>query len=160
MILARLCYWSTFKTRFKEQEQMHDEYSVCISGKQLLRWNDDFENYKIPVREQKFYRNDSFYMDDDYFYKLNSDKSSPFYNKATQEVTAPGSTFKIVAATAGVMEGVVGAYDTINCSGKFQLIPPDVNCWIYSERYKSGSHGPLTLSQANTESSNIYFNTG
>lgn len=81
-------------------------------------------------------------MDDDYFYKLNSDKSSPFYNKATQEVTAPGSTFKIVAATAGVMEGVVGAYDTINCTGKFQLIPPDVNCWIYSERYKSGSHGP------------------
>ena len=47
---------------------MHDEYSVCISGKQLLRWNDDFQNYKIPVREQKFYRNDSFYMDDDYFY--------------------------------------------------------------------------------------------
>ena len=63
-------------------------------------------------------------------------------------MTAPGSTFKIVAATAGVMEGVVGAYDTINCTGKFQLIPPDVNCWIYSERYKSGSHGPLTLSQA------------
>lgn len=98
-------------------------------------------------------------MDDDYFYKLNSDKSSPFYNKATQEVTAPGSTFKIVAATAGVMEGVVGAYDTINCTGKFQLIPPDVNCWIYSERYKSGSHGPLTLSQAITESCNFYFNT-
>ena len=74
-------------------------------------------------------------------------------------MTAPGSTFKIVAATAGVMEGVVGAYDTINCTGKFQLIPPDVNCWIYSERYKSGSHGPLTLSQAIKESCNFYFNT-
>ena len=98
-------------------------------------------------------------MDDDYFYKLNSDKASPFYNKATQEVTAPGSTFKIVAATAGVMEDVVGINDTINCTGKFQLIPPDVNCWIYSERYKSGSHGPLTLSQAITESCNFYFNT-
>ena len=98
-------------------------------------------------------------MDDDYFYKLNSDKASPFYNKATQEVTAPGSTFKIVAATAGVMENVVGINDTINCTGKFQLIPPDVNCWIYSERYKGGSHGPLTLSQAITESCNFYFNT-
>lgn len=98
-------------------------------------------------------------MDDDYFYKLNSDKASPFYNKATQEVTAPGSTFKIVSATAGVMEGVISINDTINCTGKFPLIPPDINCWIYSEQYKGGSHGPLTLSQAITESCNYYFNT-
>ena len=45
------------------------------SGKSKLgAWieQNDFENYKIPVREQKFYRNDSFYMDDDYFYiKIN-----------------------------------------------------------------------------------------
>lgn len=98
-------------------------------------------------------------MDDAYFYKLNSDQSSPFYNKATQEVTAPGSTFKIVSATAGVMEGVISINDTINCTGKFKLIPPDINCWIYSERYHGGSHGPLTLSQAITESCNYYFNT-
>ena len=55
-------------------------------------------------------------------------------------MTAPGSTFKIVAATAGVMDGVVGAYDTINCTGKFQLIPPDVNCWIYSEDVYKRQH--------------------
>ena len=61
---------------------MHDEYSVCISGKQLLRWNDDFKNYKIPVREQKFYRNDSFYMDDDYFYiKIKSKQKKSILEK-------------------------------------------------------------------------------
>lgn len=35
-------------------------------------------------------------MDSDYFTKLNMDKSSPFYSRATQEAIAPGSTFKIV----------------------------------------------------------------
>ena len=39
-------------------------------------------------------------MDSDYYYKLNSDLSYPFYNKATQEVTAPGSTFKLVTSTS------------------------------------------------------------
>ena len=51
-------------------------------------------------------------MDSKYYEKLRTDKSSPFYNRATQEVTAPGSTFKLVTATAGVMEDVISIYDT------------------------------------------------
>ena len=47
MILGRLGYWSTIKTRVKKEENQHDEYSVCISGKQLLNWNDDFEYYQF-----------------------------------------------------------------------------------------------------------------
>ena len=58
-------------------------------------------------------------MDSDYYYKLNSDLSYPFYNKATQEVTAPGSTFKLVTSTAGLMEGVINASSVIECKGKF-----------------------------------------
>ena len=92
MVLARLGYWSTFKTRFKEEGQMHDEYSVCLSGKQLLRWNDDFENYKIPVREQKFYRNDSFYMDDDYFYIKIKSKIEEEYTGKVYDLSVPGDT--------------------------------------------------------------------
>ncbi|MCI5995666.1 MAG: peptidase [Blautia sp.] len=99
-------------------------------------------------------------MDSDYYNKLNTDLSSPFYNKATQEQTAPGSTFKLVSATAGYTEGVVSLYDTINCTGKFDLIPenPPVNCWIYSEKAKYGSHGPLIMADAIKESCNYYFN--
>ena len=41
-------------------------------------------------------------MDTDYYYQLTVDKSSPFYNKATQQLTAPGSTYKPVVAAAGL----------------------------------------------------------
>ncbi len=98
-------------------------------------------------------------MDSEYYTQLNTDKTSPFYNKATQEVTAPGSTFKVVTATAGVMEGVISTTDTITCSGVFDLVEPPINCWIYSETYKSGSHGAETLTTAIRDSCNYYFNT-
>jgi cell division protein FtsI (penicillin-binding protein 3) len=37
-------------------------------------------------------------------------------NRATQEIYEPGSTFKIVTASAAIEEGVVGAGDPIDCS--------------------------------------------
>ena len=46
-------------------------------------------------------------MDTDYYTKLALDESSPFFNKATQQTTAPGSTFKLVSTIAGMMEGVI-----------------------------------------------------
>ena len=54
----------------------------------------------------------------------------------TQEVTAPGSTFKLVTATAGVMENKISIYDTITCTGKFDLVEKDnpINCWIIPQR--------------------------
>lgn len=93
-------------------------------------------------------------MDSEYYTQLNSDKTSPFYNKATQEVTAPGSTFKMVTATAGVMEGVISTYDTITCSGVFDLVEPNINCWIHP-----GAHGAENLTTAIRDSCNYYFNT-
>ena len=46
-------------------------------------------------------------MDSEYFNHLQEDLSNPFYNKATQETRAPGSTFKILTAVAGIEEGIV-----------------------------------------------------
>ncbi|MFR7843288.1 MAG: penicillin-binding transpeptidase domain-containing protein [Gallintestinimicrobium sp.] len=34
-------------------------------------------------------------------------QSSPFFNKATQQTTAPGSTLKLLSTIAGMMEGVI-----------------------------------------------------
>ena len=93
-------------------------------------------------------------MDDEYFEQLVTDKSSPFYNKATQELTAPGSTYKMVTATAGVMEGVVSVDEQINCTGTFELSDPAINCWIYP-----GMHGGESLITAIRDSCNFYFNT-
>lgn len=95
-------------------------------------------------------------MDSDYFNKLNMDKSSPFYSRATQEAIAPGSTFKIATAAAGYMEGVISIDEGINCTGKFDTPPFDeqpINCWnIYG-------HGVETLQTAIRDSCNYFFNS-
>lgn len=92
-------------------------------------------------------------MDSEYFLKLNMDKSSPFYSRATQEALAPGSTFKPITAIAGLMEGVISFGEGINCTGKFELFDQPINCWN-----KSG-HGVLTVDTAITNSCNYFFNT-
>jgi penicillin-binding protein 2 len=92
-------------------------------------------------------------MDTDYYTKLNMDKSSPFYSRATQEAIAPGSTFKLVSSVAGVMEGVLSINEGINCTGKFEFEDRDINCW------NTYGHGTLTLQTALTESCNVFFNT-
>lgn len=92
-------------------------------------------------------------MDSEYFLKLNSDKSSPFYSRATQEAIAPGSTFKLVTATAGIMEGVVNFGEGIQCTGKFDLFDQPIYCW------NKWGHGVLSLEGAIEESCNVFFNT-
>lgn len=93
-------------------------------------------------------------IDSDYFISLTNDLSSPFYNRATQEVTAPGSTFKMITAVAGIEEGVINAGESIECKGTFEEVTPNINCWI-----SPGNHGVLTLSEAIEKSCNYYFNT-
>ena len=73
-------------------------------------------------------------MDVAYYRQLSKDLSKPFYNKATQERTAPGSTFKPVTAIAGLCEGVIDDNTYINCNGTFDKIQAsELNCW-----YKPG----------------------
>ena len=93
-------------------------------------------------------------MDTAYYNKLVTDLSSPFYSRATQEVLAPGSTFKIVAATAGVMENQIGIDEGVYCIGDFTEVTPDIKCWVYP-----GAHGTETLTTAIRDSCNFYFNT-
>lgn len=93
-------------------------------------------------------------MDSDYYNKLATDLSSPFYSRATQETLAPGSTFKIVAATAGVMENQIGLEEGISCTGKFTEVAQPIKCHVYP-----GAHGWETLSTAIRDSCNFYFNT-
>ena len=108
MALARLGYWATFKTRVKNRENQHDEYSVLISGKQLLKWNDDFINYQIPIREQKFYRNDGFYMDENYFYIKVKSTREESYEGRVYDLSVPGDT-SYVANSMAVHNSAAGS---------------------------------------------------
>lgn len=91
-------------------------------------------------------------MDTDYYAKLATDLSSPFFNKATQQTTAPGSTMKPLSTIAGMMEGVIDDGTYIECTGKFEYVDPPINCW------NTAGHGALDIRTAIQESCNYFFN--
>lgn len=91
-------------------------------------------------------------MDTDYYAKLALDQSSPFFNKATQQTTAPGSTLKLLSTIAGMEEGIIDEGTYIECTGTFDYVEPPINCW-----YKNG-HGSLDIRTAIEQSCNYFFN--
>ncbi len=90
-------------------------------------------------------------VDADYYAQLNADKSQPLLNYATQYKAAPGSTFKIVSATAGLLEGVITLRDSINCTGTFTAITPSPKCW------RVIGHGGENVTTAIRDSCNYFF---
>lgn len=93
-------------------------------------------------------------VDAEYYAKINSDLSVPQWNAATQQLTAPGSTFKIVSSVAAIGEGVVSSLrETIKCTGSYDKLAPTVHhCWIYP-----GAHGNMNVSSAIANSCNYFF---
>lgn len=96
-------------------------------------------------------------MDADYYSQLLNDNSRPMYSRATQEKTAPGSTFKPLAAMAGLCEGVISTSpsDTITCTGVYTKVSNHPKCWIYTQN--GGSHGAENVIDALKDSCNYYF---
>lgn len=91
-------------------------------------------------------------MDVDYYNQLQVHLASPFYNKATQEKTAPGSTFKMVSTAAGLTENVITLGTVIRCSGPYKNITPSPKCWIHP-----GGHGNLDVVNAIAHSCNSFY---
>ncbi len=92
-------------------------------------------------------------VDAEYFSKLLNDLSTPMRNYATYQMTAPGSTFKMVSSTAGLMEGTITTQTPLVCTGIFEKVSPPPTCWIYGR----GSHGSLNVSGAIRHSCNMFF---
>ena len=91
-------------------------------------------------------------MDSEYYNKLVTGLSRPFYNNATQERTAPGSTYKMLVAAAGLTEGVIDS-DTLHyCNAEFDKVTPSPRCWAYPN-----AHGSLDVVGALEVSCNIFF---
>lgn len=91
-------------------------------------------------------------VDAEYFASLQTDLSTPFYNKATQERTAPGSTFKMVTSTAGLAEGVITTTTTIRDNGAYENVSNHPKCWKYP-----ATHGVINLSEAIRDSCNYFY---
>lgn len=91
-------------------------------------------------------------VDADYFNSLQNDLSLPQYNYATQQGTAPGSTFKMVTSTAGLAENYITIGERIRDLGEYENISNHPKCWIYPS-----THGEINVSEAIRDSCNYYF---
>lgn len=94
-------------------------------------------------------------VDAAYYASLQQDQSLPMYNNATQQRTAPGSTFKPITAAAALTEGVVTTEEQIQDEGRFTTLDPNnpPKCWIYP----NGTHGLINISEAIRDSCNYFF---
>ncbi len=91
-------------------------------------------------------------VDSKYYSYLSTSLSRPLYNYATQQRTAPGSTFKMISATAGLMENVISTSTQIDDLRQFDLVSNKPKCWKFPS-----NHGLINVSQAIQVSCNYFF---
>ena len=84
---------------------------------------------------------------------LNTDELRPLHNRAIQGRYSPGSTFKIVVATAGLEEKVVTPDTKIYCGGGGTFYGRFFKCHL------RGGHGWVDMRHALEKSCNVYFYT-
>ncbi len=84
---------------------------------------------------------------------LNTDKLRPLQNRVIQGRYSPGSTFKIVVATAALEEGLVTPDYTVNCPGGAYFFGRYFKCHL------KGGHGLMDMRHAIEKSCNVYFYT-
>ncbi|HKW17742.1 MAG TPA: penicillin-binding protein 2 [Terriglobales bacterium] len=87
--------------------------------------------------------------------KLVNDPDKPLLNKAIQAQLAPGSTFKIIMATAGWQEGIAQNMHVI-CNGSANFYGRNSKCWVYFEHR---THGDVDLTKAIYQSCDVFFYT-
>jgi penicillin-binding protein 2 len=85
--------------------------------------------------------------------QLNTDKLRPLQNRAIQGRYSPGSTFKILVATAALEEGVITPEQQIYCPGGGTFYGRFFKCHL------AGGHGYVDLRRALEKSCNTYFYT-
>ena len=84
---------------------------------------------------------------------LNTDALRPLQNRAIQGRYSPGSTFKIVVATAALEEGLVTPDFRVNCGGGASFFGRYFLCHL------RGGHGLVDMRHALEKSCNVYFYT-
>ena len=79
------------------------------------------------------------------------DRRTPLINKATAGLYAPGSTFKMAVALAGLESRAITVNDRIECPGFLDLGDSRFHCW------RRGGHGTLDLRGGLKNSCDVYF---
>ena len=84
---------------------------------------------------------------------LNSDRLRPLQNRVMQGRYSPGSTFKIVVATAALEEGIVDPDFRVTCNGGASFFGRFFKCHL------ARGHGSVDMRHALEKSCNVYFYT-
>lgn len=91
-----------------------------------------------------------------YYNGLLQDGNTPLVNRPLKQKKAPGSTFKMVTALAGLETGAITTNTYIRDMGIFKDAgKPYARCWLYSNN--GGSHGILDVAAALEVSCNYFF---
>ncbi len=80
--------------------------------------------------------------------------NNALYDRASSGAYAPGSTFKMVTATAALEENKVSQTETVNDRGVYPYAHNPV-CWYYTEYHRG--HGNVNIKQALQKSCNYFF---
>jgi len=83
--------------------------------------------------------------------RLTSNPGTPLMNRVIQGTYAPGSTFKIVMATAGLEERVITPETTFYCPGYLSVYNTVFRC------AKASGHGVMDVHHAIAQSCNVFF---
>ncbi len=79
------------------------------------------------------------------------DPRRPLHNRVIASFYAPGSTFKVVVAIAGLETGTIDPSDRVFCNGGKSYYNRRRLCW------KRGGHGWVDMRKALAHSCNVYF---
>lgn len=91
-----------------------------------------------------------------YYNKLLNDPTTPMVNRPLSQNKAPGSTFKMVTALAGLETGAITPNTYINDLGQFKKAStPYPKCWIFGGG--GGTHGSIDVATALEVSCNYFF---
>lgn len=84
-----------------------------------------------------------------------SNSLSPFYNRATQGLYAPGSTFKPLTAIAALESGAITPSTKIKTEGLYVYYDMQLKCWLYARNGRN--HGTIGVREAIKVSCNYFF---
>ena len=88
--------------------------------------------------------------------ELVKDERLPMFNRATQGVYAPGSTFKLCTSVAALEEGIITPSTIIEDKGIYTYYrDPQPMCWIWRQAHTT--HGRINVSQAIVDSCNYFY---
>lgn len=82
---------------------------------------------------------------------LRTNPLGPLTNKAIAGTYAPGSTFKMLVALAGLEAGIIKPHTAFVCPGAYQIGAARFHCW------RRGGHGVVSLHNAIKQSCDVYF---